>query len=450
MYSLPHQHCRPARGRLLGWLALVLAWLSFSSTPARAGTTNIDWPDFDGVLAADCDIIDVKIEPNAVSQAAVEFVLKTGPAIGWYKGIQISDNNGNLRLLASKGPSSTDVTSLPAGWVMGGFLRFEKARILGVHTGVYDLTDLKPLTKGSRVTFTWVQDECRGISVGYYPTKSTIPTWLVPGETRRVTVAVVNYSQAWLVDRRYEFFDKGPGHFGVTPLPLANTVHFMADYSFDITITAPKTPGLYTLDLGLHQRGGYAATVKRQQIAVQDTEPKPPVPPPPPKLIRVPDVLGMSAADAGTAIIDAGLKIIAVDANPLDPQKTVIAQSPLPGEMIQEKGAVWLLYELDTAAAVGFADISITNCSRNAYIVYKFDGDVWKEQGPLASQLGDASVCPKQGSKPFEDSLDDGEPNRYVVVDPMLCKDPSNVRCRVYEWAGWGDSNGPTFLEELR
>jgi hypothetical protein len=434
--------------QILRWLALALLCLS---TSTRAGTTTIDWVAFDGVLAADCDIIDVKLEHGAVSPAAVEFVLKTGPSIGWYKGIQIVDNTGHAQLLASTGASSTDVTSLPAGSVIGGFLRFEKARILGVHTGVYDLADLRPLTKGTRVTFTWIQDECRGISVGLYPTKSTFPTWLRPGESRRVTVAVVNFSQAWLTDRRYEFFDT-TGIWNMKPVPVTHQVTFGIDYTFEIMITAPMVEGTYALDLGLHQRGGYVAPLKSKQIVVQAIEPPAPkpTPTPTPKLIPVPDVIAMSAADAGTAMVNAGLRIIAVDAHPLDPKKTVIAQSPLPGALVQEKSTVWILYELDSAPAVGFADVKFTNCGTHTLEVFKFDGDGWKKEGPLASQQGDAGLCPKQGSKPFVGALEDGEASWYVVVDPTVCTDPSNVRCRVYEWAGWGDEKGPTFSQVVQ
>jgi hypothetical protein len=425
--------------RQLGLVAL--GWVALSAAPAHAGT--IDWSSFDKVLD-ECDMLDVRIDSNVVSGAAVQFVLDAAPAVTGYKGIQIWDSRGNGQLIATEGTKKTDSIMVSAGWMPGGTLDFEKAGGLGWHYIAYNLPNLTNLQPGTRVTFKWIQDVCPDLSLGYLPSKSTIPTWMKPGETRQVQVAIANLSMGWGPDQRLEFFER-TGNWNMAPSPLATRVTLWGDFTFNVTITAPMAPGNYKFDLAFHQRGGTdEATVKTTSIAVQSVQPPPSSPPRAQKPVTVPDVMHQSAAAAGTALTNLGLPIyVMADPTPLDPRKTVIAQWPIPNAIIPAGTSVWLAFQPDSEPD-GFSALEITNCRRGQLVVYAFKGDGWAKVGTVDSQVGD-SGCPRAGSQPFNDSTADGKLNYHVVVDPDLCTDPANTTCRVYEWYAWGNSAGETF-----
>jgi hypothetical protein len=106
-------------------------------------------------------VIRATVEPNAVSPAAVEFVLSSG--LSWYKSINVPDGGGSsweiytgFFLPVSR---TSDRVALWAGQVHNGqVLTFSKAKFLGAHWPIYTLGNLDFLSPGSRVTFTWTRD----------------------------------------------------------------------------------------------------------------------------------------------------------------------------------------------------------------------------------------------------------------------------------------------------
>lgn len=439
-----------SRVRIFEWLALLVAWLSLSS-PAHAGTTTISWNDFGTVLPADCDMINAKVENNVNSSAIVEFVLDTGANIGWYKGLQIVDNTNQQYLVASTGASSHTSTFLPTPFVSGGFIRFEKARILGVHTGVYDLIDLTMLRGGDRVTFSWIQDACQAHWFSLDTKQSTaVPTWMTPGSTARLTYVVNTNSTELNPEFHWQLFERSGYAFAVPWIPVTTYVPAQSQVSFDITLTAPMTEGLYELDLGLGQRNGLANPLGAVKIQVRYKEPAPPPQPAPPRMSTVPNVVGLSAIKAANAL--GAFKSYVLDFDTTAPNllanKSVIAQSPLPGTTALEGSNVLLLIQLDSAPNYGISQLELTNCKPYAVALYKHDGDVWKFVSKVPSNVWD-NVCLAPGTKPHIEKLDHRAVNLFVVVDPTVCNDAIDPRCRIYEFGAIGDSAGARWLETL-
>jgi hypothetical protein len=425
-------------------LVLVLATAAhvLSATPASAGMTRVDWSSFDKMLWDDCDTIDVKIEPNVLPSSIVQLVLSSDPQITWFKGITFYDAYGGQHMIGIQDTTKQASVSIAAGLIPGGHLGFEKAKLAGYHTGVYELDDLSRIAGGSRVTFNWIQDQCPNFSAGFNST--TVPTWLLPNETRTFQITVQNWGDAWRADSRLElvastrYFD-----WQVKPVPVTATVPRFGSYTFDVTVTAPAQLTAYALELYIHQRGGVFATGDWQSaVQISRRQPLPPPPPTPPALIVVPNVVHLSAADAAKAVIDSGLNYQPIDLDPLNPNKTVAYQYPLAGDQLGAKTAIYVAYAYGSPD--GFSNIDIYNCEPGTVVVYSFDGDRWNKAGDVASQIGDNGQCPTKG-KPFEESLEDSAINYYVVVDPTKCSDPGDTACRIYEWMGWGDKSGPTF-----
>lgn len=441
-----------SRVRIFEWLALLVAWLSLSS-PAHAGTTTISWNDFGTVLPADCDMINAKVENNVNSSAIVEFVLDTGANIGWYKGLQIVDNTNQQYLVASTGASSHTSTFLPTPFVSGGFIRFEKARILGVHTGVYDLIDLTMLRGGDRVTFSWIQDACQAHWFSLDTKQSTaVPTWMTPGSTARLTYVVNTNSTELSPEFHWQLFERSGYAFTVPWIPVTTYVPAQSQVSFDITLTAPMTEGLYELDLGLGQKNGLANPLGIVPIQVRYQEPKPPPPPPPPAMVTVPDVVGQPATQGASAL--SRFNTIILDFDRVNPnslaKKSIIAQTPIGGSKAREHSNVWIRVELDNAPTFGYSHLELTNCKPNVVALYKHNGDDWTLIEKIMPSIGDGNVCPKPGSKPFVEKLDHGAVNLYVVVDAAKCTDASDPNCRIWEFGALGDSNGGPWGQDFQ
>jgi hypothetical protein len=289
-----------------------------------------------------------------------------------------------------------------------------------------------------------------------------VPDWLMPGEARELTMTVVNNGgSTWHADERYELGNTGNVDWGFPAMPVTDTlapntnpfVHKSDVRVFTFVITALPTAGYYELDVDIRQRGGGGSgRVLHKIIAVQPVEPRPPAMPPPPpvKLVTVPDVLYLSAADAGKLIINAGLRQSApFDPSPADPRKTVVYQSPFAGTQVLESFTVIIGYVLDQTTPPGYAGVTFTNCRPGALELYLLTLDGWQSRGTISSQRGDDGMCPKPGSAPLSDKLYDGKANYYVVVDPSLCSDPKDPYCRTFEWAAWGEAAGEVFPHDF-
>lgn len=90
----------------------------------------------------------------------IELVFSTAPNITWWKEIQVISPQGRrIASLAAQdddhGPKST---VLRVAEVRGAKLTFHKAKIFGIHTGMYELPPDLDSKAGHRLTFTWLTD----------------------------------------------------------------------------------------------------------------------------------------------------------------------------------------------------------------------------------------------------------------------------------------------------
>lgn len=106
------------------------------------------------------DEIFLERTPGAVDPGFVEIVLRTENHITWWKGIRVWVRDGGEgaieTLNAYHGPA---VLRIGVDLLAGGRLELQKAKLLGVHTGMYEL-DLGAIAgrAGTRFAFTWVRD----------------------------------------------------------------------------------------------------------------------------------------------------------------------------------------------------------------------------------------------------------------------------------------------------
>jgi hypothetical protein len=129
--------------------------------PVRVGHL-LTWQSFAGQLQDDCDEIGVTMTDTAAPDA--RFRLSLGPAVSAWKEIKLfAPALGELPL--AREDSNRDRPDLelmcPAEDLPGATLVLSKAKFLGVHTGIYQMSSLLPVT-GKLVTFTWSRDHCGG------------------------------------------------------------------------------------------------------------------------------------------------------------------------------------------------------------------------------------------------------------------------------------------------
>lgn len=169
-----------------------IAAASIGAAPAAAGT--IGWDDFEKVDAAGNvlsaptfapsgeDRIRLLVEHNVVPSHLIEIRFQTAPWITWWKGIEVHRamygscwswfrwvpcttyelNAGMYLQDTDHGPVSRSVWVSNVSNARGagfGFIRFGKAKLFGIHTGMYDLNfNSATAIGGTRYTFTWIAD----------------------------------------------------------------------------------------------------------------------------------------------------------------------------------------------------------------------------------------------------------------------------------------------------
>lgn len=128
-------------------------------------STDLPWPHVAGVFVQggeDTITVDLIPEPNVINGGApVRIGLAAGSNITWSKRLRFLDGAGTEIGTVStqnddRGPSWFDVsTSVPG-------LEFDKAKILGVMTGMYttspDGFPFRPGAHGYGLLFTWTKD----------------------------------------------------------------------------------------------------------------------------------------------------------------------------------------------------------------------------------------------------------------------------------------------------
>jgi hypothetical protein len=108
-------------------------------------------PAGDEILATEEDI-----DPNTT-----EFVLELANYLDWWKGVQLlNDTNEEIGFIEVKGKRSSPagpITVASSDINVGGKIILCKAKMFGLHTGIYALTELA-CKQGKRVTFRWSAD----------------------------------------------------------------------------------------------------------------------------------------------------------------------------------------------------------------------------------------------------------------------------------------------------
>lgn len=111
-----------------------------------------------GRYLPDGDLIDVRIDTDAVGPELIEVVLEAAPHITWWKAIRVPDGPDSRTLIQTQDNRTTDRASVPASALHNRVLIFHKAKFLGAHRIVYRLGDLERIPPGGRVTFRWLRD----------------------------------------------------------------------------------------------------------------------------------------------------------------------------------------------------------------------------------------------------------------------------------------------------
>lgn len=119
------------------------------------------WPTNRGELQDDHDVIVASIARNVVGVSGVRITLSRAPNVTWWKGFALINAQGQpIRGIAGSQDADGGVERDFSVAEVAGAVRLElwKAKLLGVHTHTYTLTDLAPLGPGTVVDFYWVQD----------------------------------------------------------------------------------------------------------------------------------------------------------------------------------------------------------------------------------------------------------------------------------------------------
>lgn len=131
----------------------VRQWYPFPPTPQNATGQ---------LRTEDCDQIQFSVEYGVISPNTVKVRLFPGATITWWKSVRVPIVGGAYSEIEIQDRSNNErefeVTQLDTTRP----LRFSKAKLFGVHTGLnYSWPVLPALPGGSQLTLTWVDDECR-------------------------------------------------------------------------------------------------------------------------------------------------------------------------------------------------------------------------------------------------------------------------------------------------
>jgi hypothetical protein len=313
-------------------------------------SSPIDWSAFNSGPTWDGDIIDLVIESGVVPANTVEFVLEAASNVRWWKALRVPDGLGSSWEIWTQNDTKSGRVSLWSHQVANGqSLEFKKAKVAGIHTGMYLLGGLDRLAGGSRVTFRWVQDEFPDYNGGLDGLVALslefvegVGFWALPGQTFSTTVRGGNLSNASFTSA---------ARYRIGSWPRDNTtwgrsrVDLPEDFGQDIfnfyvtfPLTAPAVSGRYPFGWRMLQEGvsWFGSAVRpRPDGAVLVSESRPnPVPPP---TTTVPAIIGLLASQARDAVVAAQLQVGIVGnvTGVLDFERLrVMAQAPAAGSVV--------------------------------------------------------------------------------------------------------------------
>lgn len=104
------------------------------------------------------DMIRVAVEPGALHDDEVEFVLHTPSWLNWRKELVFLDNAMVTSTLSTQDGKRLDLLRLPTSRLEGGVLKFRKAGFLGAMADGIGTLPLGPCLPGSRVRVFWLND----------------------------------------------------------------------------------------------------------------------------------------------------------------------------------------------------------------------------------------------------------------------------------------------------
>jgi uncharacterized protein with LGFP repeats len=148
-----------------GYLCMQTNLAAFSRTVIQPPTVialpviMIGWEAL-GAPLPDGDRISVVLGPAKNPNSNVTLTLNAGPAVTWFKGVGLwSVSRGTIAEASTQDARKTSTVTLQAADIekSDAFIVFEKAKLFGVHTGMYWLTPTRRLL-GHDVTFTWTAD----------------------------------------------------------------------------------------------------------------------------------------------------------------------------------------------------------------------------------------------------------------------------------------------------
>ncbi len=125
----------------------------------------IHWQDLDGRKLPDGDRIEMALSspsygPDDPRRFSVRVRLELGAGINWWKQVELTDFDYNRMAHVEAHDGDRSAECVAQIWPPANGARrllLAKAKMFGVHTGVYELTDLAFL-KGKALTLRWVED----------------------------------------------------------------------------------------------------------------------------------------------------------------------------------------------------------------------------------------------------------------------------------------------------
>jgi hypothetical protein len=257
----------------------------------------ISWSRFDGLLP-DQDLINVTVEPGAVSQDKVELRLESAPWITWWKGITLVTSKRILRAETQDNNHGQSIVLDYSEFYYSIALSFEKAKFFGNHTGVYVLSDFTHIPRGSRARFRWVQDEEISLWAKMWPNDSGLS---LPRKNNRYVaqvnqpftaeIVVGNNTEGnlwWSRDSRIRLSSTYPDDnllWGVNRVEVPDSEYvpgFLSPkFVFRFACRAPDKPGSYAFNWQMIQEG-VTRFGENFHISNIDVVPAPAPPPPPP------------------------------------------------------------------------------------------------------------------------------------------------------------------------
>jgi hypothetical protein len=236
--------------------------------------TRIDWNDLAPTSLGDLfdgDII--SLETDAATGSDCTIVLNSMPALrGWWKAIKLFDAAGNQRgpdIAVQDSNTSAEQALIPSGLGLISRIELWKAKEFGIHKPMYFLDNVAAhLAPSTQVTFTWRQDSGHQRDAQFNKASwSGVQSFNNNNQTVNVAAGSQFTLQTRVVNNSTIDFDPALGFKVGSQDPQDNTTWGAGRWAlpaivnrddgldFNLTFTAPNTPGAFTLSLKMLQEG---------------------------------------------------------------------------------------------------------------------------------------------------------------------------------------------------